>query len=469
MTIRDTTDRDMVLTVKQSFIDKLSKLNSLWGSSVSVGDEIVRQPITVEDGDKVEMNPSSLRFTDKSGDTSWKINNLANVVFYASVGDNMNGLLKRTASKTHKLQSTDTEALHECFFVISMADQIDSNGTSRGLLDVVNVNGVNSLIDSIKISILNREKICGVFATTISEGAFPADVNDRKIDAHHCAVAAYKKLTTLYGRESFEYVTRVFDGIKGKKIIADILIKAAGEELIISLKYKKGQLNNLNCNAVVKNLFGIEPTQSSFLDALYEFSPDKVDHLLRYFIGGINRVNPPKNPSFFVDDSTITYPLFKKIVSSNPYYPIAYTTVSTEMVKKDAVAKEFVNGYKKLKTVDFVKTVGEYIDSKRTTGTNFVEFLSYVLRCESDKSYMYVGDTGRSIYTIPSSSTLMKRKIEIKTEPKLNVTDYSSFVSVFVDGKCAFDFDINFRWTKSQWVGDLSQVGKNLKAYEIDW
>ena len=460
-----------MLTVKQSFVDKLSKLNAEWGSVVSDRDEIIRQPSTVEDGEKVEMNPSSLRIAVKSGDTSWKIKSLPNVVFYASIGDNMNGLLKRSASKTSKLQSTDTEALHECFFVIAMASQIDTAGNSQGLMNVTDVSGINVLIDVTRISILNKEKIRNVFSSILptSGEKFPSDVNDRKIDAHRCAVAAYKKMESEYGNESFEYVTRVFDGVKGRKVVADILVKVGGEELIISLKYKKGQLNNLNCNTVIKNLFGIDPTQSSFMDALYEFSPDKIDHLLRYFIGGINRINPPKNSSFFVDDTTITYPAFKKIVSLNPYYPLAYTTISTEMAKQDTGVRDFVTEYKRLKNIDFAKTVGEYIESKQTPNTNFVKFLSYVLRCEPDKSYMYVGDSGRAVYTIPSAASMMEREILITTEPKLNVTDYSSFVSVFVDGNRAFDFDINFRWTKSQWVGDLSQVGKNLKVYDINW
>lgn len=461
----------MVLTVKPSFVDKLSKLNAKWGSTVSPGDEIIRQLSTVEYGEKVEMNPSSLRIVGKTGDTSWKIKSLPDVVFYASVGDNMNGLLKRSASKTSRLQSTDTEALHECFFVIAMAAQIDTAGNSNGVMDVNDLSGINTLIDSTKISILNKEKIRNVFSSILSatEKFFPSDINDRKIDAHRCSVAAYKELESSHGSESFEYITRVFDGVNGKKVVADILVKVGGEELIISLKYKKGQLNNLNCNTVVKNLFGIEPTQSSFIDALYEFSPDKIDHLLRYFIDGINRVNPPKNSSLLVDGNTVTYPVFKKVVSSNPYYPIAYTTISTDMVKKDIVAREFVTEYKRLKNIDLAKTVGEYIDTKQTPNTNFVNFLSYVLRCESDKSYMYVGDSGRSVYTIPSSESMREREILITTEPKLNVTDYSSFVSIFVDGNRAFDFDINFRWTKSQWVGDLSQVGKNLKVYDISW
>jgi hypothetical protein len=470
LTIRDTTDRDMVLTVKQSFVDKLSKLNAEWGALVSNGDEIVRQSTTVEDGDKVEMNPSSLRLVEKPGDTSWKIKNLPNVVFYASIGDNMNGMLKRSAAKTSRLQSTDTEALHECFFVISMAAQIDTAGTSAGVMNVTDIAGINALIDSTRISILNKEKIRGVFSSILSNGEkIPSDVNDRKVDAHRCAVAAYRKLESEYGNESFEYVTRVFDGVKGRKVVADILVKVGGEEMIISLKYKKGQLNNLNCNTVIKNLFGIEPTQISFMDALYEFSPEPIDNLLRYFINGINQINPPKNKSFYVDGSTVTYPDFKKIISSNPYYPLSYTTISGEIVKNDPKAKDFVNEYKRLKTANLVKTIEDYIFSKQTPNTNFVKFLSYVLRCEPSKSYMYVGDSGRAVYTIPSIDSMMEREILITTEPKLNVTDYSAFVSVFVDGNRAFDFDVNFRWTKSQWVGDMSQVGKNLKVYKINW
>ena len=459
----------MVLTVKQPFVEKLSRLNQEWGKCVTVGDEIVRQITTIESDDKIEMNPSSLKFSQTTGDTSWKIDKLPNVVFYASFGDNMNKLLKRSASKTSRLQSTDTEALHECFFVIAMANQIDSNGISNGVLESNDLNGINALIDSTGISILNKEKIRNVFQSTLVDGKISPEVNDRKIDAHHCAVAAYKKLTTSYTTDSFGYVTRVFDGVKGRKVVADILVNVGGEELIISLKYKKGQLNNLNCNTVIKNLFGIDAKRSSLMDELYLFSPEKIDALLRYFVSGINRINPPKNPSLFVDSESATYPTFKKIISSNSYYPTAYTTVSVDMVKTDEAAKEFVIGYKRMKSECLVKTIGEYIDTNRTTDTNFVRFLSYVLRCELNKGYMYVGDTGRSIYMIPSYTELMGREIVITTERKPDVTDYSESVSVTVGGVKAFDFDINFRWTKSQWVGDMSQVGKNLKAYEIDW
>ena len=81
---------------------------------------------------------------------------------------------------------------------------------------------------------------------------------------------------------------------------------------------------------------------------------------------------------------------------------------------------------------------------------------------------MYVGDSGKSIYTIPSASSILEKTLNVTVEPK-DVIDYAAHVSVFVEQELAFEFDMTFRWTKSQWVGDLSQVGKNLKAYEIDW
>jgi hypothetical protein len=204
------------------------------------------------------------------------------------------------------------------------------------------------------------------------------------------------------------------------------------------------------------------------MDSIYEFDPVKIDQLLQYFVIGVNLVLPPKNNKFLIEERGLTYPVFKKLISKNEYYPLAYTTISTDSVKTNSDAVEFVEKYKKLKTANLSGTITRYIESNKTSNNNFTKFLTYILRCEPERSYMYVGDSGRSIYTIPSQTSLVEKNITVKVEPKAAV-DYSSHVTVFIDEEIAFEFDMNFRWTKSQWVGDMSQVGRNLKAYEINW
>lgn len=468
LTIRDDQGKDLTLTLKKAFIEKLRVINPEWSSKLTEGDEIVRQPSIVTDGEKIKITRSSLVRTDQPGDTSWLIPSLPGVVFYIDFSIDVNGVLKRSSKQSEKLLSTDTEALHECFFVVALASQIDSQGNSSGLASVNSLRPLIELINSTRILIKDKEKIHHVFSSRIGNEPFSSEVNLRKVDAQKCAEAAYKKISELYHSPTFDYVTRVFEGSDGKKVVADASIKVAGEILSISLKYKKGQSNNLKATTVLDSLFGIDVHGKSLMDSVYEFDPTKIDQLLQYFVLGINTHLPPKNSKFFIDNKGLTYPAFKKLVSKNEYYPLAYTTVATELVKTKPEAADFVDKYKKLKSANLTATITRYIESNKTPKNNFTKFLTYILRCEPEKSYMYVGDSGKSIYTIPSQATLVTKEINVKVEPKPAV-DYSSHVTVFVKEELAFEFDMNFRWTKSQWVGDMSQVGRNLKAYEIDW
>lgn len=468
LTIRDDTGKDLVLTLKKAFIDKLSVINPEWASKLSEGDEIHRQTSTVTDGEKIKITRTTLTKTDHPGDTSWLIPNLPGVVFYIDFSIDVNVVLKRSSKKTEKLLSTDTEALHECFFVIALASQIDSQGAASGLSSVNTLKSLTDLIDSTRITIKDKEKIHQVFSSRIGNEPFSSEVNLRKLDAQRCAEAAYKKISEIYNSPTFDYVTRVFEGSNGKKVIADASIKVADEILSISLKYKKGQLNNLKATTVLDSLFGIDVHGKSLMDSVYEFDSAKIDQLVQYFVLGINKYLPPKNNKFFIDHNGLTYPAFKKLISKNEYYPMAYTTISTEIMKTNAEASNFVENYKKLKSSNLTATINRYIESHKTSNSNFTKFLTYILRCEPERSYMYVGDSGRSIYTIPSQATLATKELSVKVEPKPSV-DYSSHVSVFVQEELAFEFDMNLRWTKSQWVGDMNQVGRNLKAYEIDW
>jgi len=468
LTIRDDQGKDVTLTLKKSFVEKLTTINPEWSSKLAEGDEIIRQPATVTDGEKIKINRSSLIKIDQPGDTSWLIPNLPGVVFYIDFSIDVNNFLRRSSKQSEKLLSTDTEALHECFFVVALASQIDSQGNSSGLNSVNSLKSLTELIDSTRILIKDKEKITHVFSSRIGNQPFSSEVNLRKVDAQKCAEAAYRKISDLYQSPTFDYVTRVFEGSDGKKVVADASIKVAGEILSISLKYKKGQLNNLKATTVLDSLFGIDVHGKSLMDSIYEFDPTKIDQLLQYFVLGINTHLPPKNNKFFIDNKGLTYPVFKKLVSKNEYYPLAYTTISTEVVKTKPEASDFIDKYKKLKSANLTSTITRYIESNKTPRNNFIKFLTYILRCEPERSYMYVGDSGKSIYTIPSQTTLATKEINVKVEPKPAV-DYTSHVTVFVKEELAFEFDMNFRWTKSQWVGDMSQVGRNLKAYEIDW
>ena len=468
LTIRDDEGKDLVLTLKQSFIDKLGIINAQWSKKLSEGDEIVRQSVPVTAGEKIKIKKTSLVRTDSVGDTAWLIPSLPGVVFYIDYSIDVNGFLRRSSKKSEKLLSTDTEALHECFFVIALASQIDSHGAASGLNTVNSLKPLLELIDSTNILIRDKEKINHVFSSRINNEPFSSEVNLRKVDAQKCAEAAYKKISSIYNSPTFDYVTRVFEGSDGKKVVADASIKVAGEILSISLKYKKGQLNNLKVTTVLDSLFGIDGSGKSLMDSVYNFDSTKIDQLLQYFVLGINTYLPPKDKNFFIDNRGLTYPTFKKLVSKNEYYPLAYTTISTDLVKTNSKAAEFVEKYKKLKSVNLSGTISEYIETNKTQNHNFTKFLTYILRCEPNRSYMYVGDSGKSIYTIPSASSILEKTLNVTVEPK-DVIDYAAHVSVFVEQELAFEFDMTFRWTKSQWVGDLSQVGKNLKAYEIDW
>lgn len=468
LTIRDEAGKDHTLTLKQAFVDKLGAINPEWASKLSEGDEIIRQPSTITDGEKIKISRSSLSRVDVPGDTSWLIPNLPGVIFYIDLSIDVNSMLRRSSKKSEKLLSTDTEALHECFFVVALAAQIDSQGNTAGLNSVNTLKSLMELISSTRILIKDKEKINHVFSSRIGNEPFSSEVNLRKVDAQKCAESAYKKISEVYNSPTFDYVTRVFEGSDGKKVVADASIKVAGEILSISLKYKKGQLNNLKATTVLESLFGIDVHGKSLMDSIYEFDSEKVDQVLRYFVFGINTHLPPKNNKFFINHEGLTYPVFKKLVAKNEYYPLAYTTVSTELVKSNQSAAEFVEKYKKLKTTNLSATISRYIEVNKTSKNNFTKFLTYILRCEPETGYMYVGDSGRSIYTIPSQSTLLTKDITVNVEPKQSV-DYSAHVTVFVKEELAFEFDINLRWTKSQWVGDMSQVGKNLKAYEINW
>lgn len=466
--IRDAVGTDGILVLKQSFISKLSSVYPDLASKLSAGDEIIRQSEDVDRPVKIQVEPSSFKSVNSPGETSWVIRGLNDVVFYITLGKEMNALLSRSSSKSEKLQSTDTEALHECFFVIALADQIDTSGTSAGLTNVDGLDDLMAVIDSTRISIKNRDKMKSVFISRLPTSQFSKEVNMRKLDAQKCANLAYVKILSIYGKSQFDYVTRVFETSDGKKVVADAMIKIGDDVVSISLKYGKGQLNNLKSSEVLKFLFGIE-SDSNFFDTLYEFSPNDIDTVLRFFINKINEILPPKNKSLHIDGNTITYPVFKKISSKNSYYSLAYTTINEELLVKNPKAKEFVVEYQRLKSINITDNIKRYIDQKKTNHTNYLLFLSYVLRCEEHTSYMYVGNAGRSIYIIPSRTALSKRRIDVSVEGKESSVDYSVHINVTIDGHPAFEFDAGFRWTNAQWIGDMNQVSRNLKVFDINW
>ena len=481
-----------VLYLKKEFIEAIHKIKPKW--SLLVGDKLERQsdvPTPEEEkieipsaaGEKIEIKSTSLAiiaktdyFKDNEEVSSWSIKSLPGVVFYIKYGVQMNKLLNQSSKETGELISTDTEALHECFFVIALASQIDSRGAASGLNSVDSLEPLRKLIDSTKIQIENKEEIIKIFSDRINNEPFSSEVNLRKVDAQKCAEAAYKKISSIYNSPTFDYVTRVFKGSDGKKIVADASIKVAGDILSISLKYKKGQLNNLESTTVMDYLFGIGKSKESgrkvsLMDSIYKFDETKINELLRYFVEGINTYLPPKDKNLRIDNKVLTYPEFKKNVSKNEYYSSAYKTISDDLVKTNSKAAEFVEKYKELKTVNLSGTISRYIEENNTQKTNFEEFLTYTLRCEPDRSYLYVGDGGKSIYTIPSANSIKNRKesLNVTVKPKNTTVDYVARVYVNIGEFPAFEFDVSFRWTKSQWVGDLSQVARNLKSYEINW
>lgn len=473
LTIREKTGTDGILSVKADFIEKLKRIDPSLSTNISVGDELIRQnDVRDTDGVKIKISPTSLSITDSVSDTMWVSPKLPNVAFYIPYLTQVNSLLKRTKSSAGsdgkvKLKSTDTEILHECFFVVALAQCIDSDGQSVAIRNSKNLSEVIHSVNNTNIKINDKEKIQLAFESIISD-ILDEPVLDRLYDACDCALAVYDKLVKKYETKDFSYVMRVFSLNSGKKSLTDAMVTARGETTHISLKYKTGQLNNLNVNTVLNTLFGIDvKSNQSFFENLYKFEPTKIDELLRFFINGINTYLPPKDQKHRIDGSTITYPEFTKL--KNSYYPLAYFTLLTELSKDDEKILKFINDYKTLKSVNLASTINRYIENKKTRSVDLLSFLTYTLRCQNDSRYMYVSSGGKVIYDVPSKSDLLSRRIEIKSKFKENRSDYTSDISVFIDEKLVFEFEIIFRWTKSQWNGDLSQVGKNLKVYEFDW
>ena len=416
----------------------------------------------------------------------WELEGSDYVLFYLPIGKQLNTFFINPAKKTSGQISIVglTEHLHECFFVIALSEMLhQGNSKVNNLASVTNNDSLRKVLNSaIKITPENRQKIMTLFEDVLKGvPEYSPEIMLRRDDAANCAAGAYEKFYELYGEKQPQFIIRVF--ATGMKTVADAIITITSEEkLSISLKYQAGQLGYVSTRETLQNLCGIVYGENtSLLEELYKRYPTDIDTLLRFYVGGLNSIYTKYDKKKFgsiapFDPKTITYPIYSQNSNMEKFYSKLYGDLKN--ISHPAASSEirnFIGKYTEYKKKFLTDNINRYInDNKNNKTANIPLFLAKSLASENATSYMYVSRGGKKVYMIPSYNAIATKEksgqFKVVSTPKEDYSDFSSKIEVFIGNRSIIQFDINLRWVKGQWVGDFSQVGKNLNLDDdIDW
>lgn len=466
LTIRDSPIsgrfNDSKLFAKEKFLELLKSKNLI--SDVPELELYRQKELPSGNNRYYEITATTLR--EKSAidkdDTFWTTDLIPGVVFTIKIGVDVNILLSRPRQikKGGKLTSNLTEILHECFFVISLADQV-KNGHPTMAAIVTNIKTLTLFCSSLKSILGNTDRIVKTISDIDMHEKFEPETIKRMIDAESTASKVLAYLAQQYPNEKFRTIDRVFKaGSGGKKTTADAIALVGKDTVSISLKYRRGQLSNISVKSVIQLLFGIDIESDTFLQSLWRFDNDAVDYSLQSFIRLIN-----SNLKFEGKlPETISYPEYIRNPKSNTY-SILYEKITDRSLKKqyfdsrrymNAIIDKFLKQKAKKRSVE-------------THKENLARLMGYVLRSEENSSYIYVSDSGNIIYSVPSLNSLRKQDFSLKISPTKDDVNFSRDMELNIDGKPIIQFDLIFRWTKGQWRGDFAQVGRKLKINPYEW
>ena len=367
-------------------------------------------------------------------------------------------------------KQTDTEILHENFFAIAFAAIIEGKG---GQLNSINseesliqlINSLSKLEDK-NITIKDTQS---VLVNYLEDGVFNNVITKMFTDAVMSARSTKLKLDNIDAYEGAQYigVKRVTEtGESGLKQIADatiqVKIESGDEELIISLKYGKGQFGSLSIINLLKYAFDIDMKQG-LLKTLYQEGGDyanAIDTTLSSYITLIN-----DNADQFQDS-----PQYADYQQSRTE-PIKFTQWQRgPWIRPYRKIFQLLNKAQKQSYIDSKKeNLNKAIDKYITTNQaqqkdDFSDLIAYVFRSDNNKNYMYVAKGGKTIITIPSRSLIEDRMkfLNVQINPmKSEYGDYRRDVILTdkTEGTTLIKLELLFRFGAGQWQGDLDHKG----------
>ena len=367
-------------------------------------------------------------------------------------------------------KQTDTEILHENFFAIAFAAIIEGKG---GQLDSISSEeSLTQLINSLnKLEDKNTtiQDIQSVLVNYLEDGEFNNVILKMFIDAVKSAKSTKLKLDNIDAYEGAQYigVKRVTEtGESGLKQIADatiqVKIESGDEELIISLKYGKGQFGSLSIINLLKYAFDIDMKQG-LLKTLYQEGGEyanAIDTTLATYITLINDNSDQflETPQYADFEKARTEPIkfteWQKGPWIRPYRKLF------ELLSK-AQKEIYINS----KRENLNKAIDKYITTNQAQQKDdFSDLIAYVFRSDNNKNYMYVAKGGKTIITIPSRSLIEDRMkfLNVQINPmKEEYGDYRRDVILTdkTEGTVLIKLELLFRFGQGQWSRDLDHKG----------
>lgn len=344
-----------------------------------------------------------------------------------------------------------TEDIHEIMFAMSFASIISSQETA-----FKKANTLNDYKDFIN----KCGKVLGKSKATLKTLKDYADENgsldgydDLKKDATKASKIAFEKIKKSYevSKNNFISVERVF--ATGKKEVEDcniiLTMKKDTDVIHTSLKYGTGQFNSLSIKEVLKELYGIELGGNGILQTLYDetkYGKITINRALKRYLE-ITVKEEDKIPKI----SNMTYERFQKL-------PYDYRIELGKRYKNLSVndRKDYLDAKVKMN-----KAIERFLEEYKTDKDDYIDLVSYIIRAKQDDSYLYVSSGGNKIYFVPSVDALSNYKIEIDVTGKV-LSDFKKDLIMKIDNKPIIKADLNFRWSDKQWIGDLTQKGKNF-------
>ena len=371
-----------------------------------------------------------------------------------------------------EVKTNRTEDLHEIFFAIAFAGGDISKATD--------LSGLKQVINRLKLKLDNKSKHIETLTKFDKVESFPTK---KDIQLYNDATILAKRTHTYLKRNNLKpsSVSRVFGtGPGGTKMIADVVIKLSGGEIVsVSLKYKKGQFSSLSIPILVQKLFGLKLDKGLLKDMYKQGYKSEIDTAFQYYqlatianykdveVGVGKYTEGDKkaldDSSFTVKSTWMDY-LNTSVISTKGRSALSHLYHHPENKSAKAV-------HSKMKGQLLNNAIDNFFESKNTgLVKNLEDAIIYIIRAEPKTNYLYIADGGKKFALIPSQESIRGKKYTFKYDAKTNddgvmaTADYIYDVEVSVNGIKAFTFDITWRFAGNagQWDGDLHHKGGKI-------
>jgi len=390
-------------------------------------------------------------------------------------------------------KTTPTEDLHEIFFALAILGQMSGNKkissfkNLQEILKFIEGNAGEKLgekentIETLKKHIKGDKEAIKIAAEeshklTYEERMLTTKQKDLLKDAEKAGIAAIEVLIKAYKFNSasdIDKVWRVF--ATGQKSIADDVVEIKVGKVLISLKYQKGQFNNLSIPFLIEKLYGINMTDSNkkkngILTTVYKTPSGKtaINNALKYYLSVINKqfCTGKPNAKISIDDKiedSIEYMEFQKRQWSKKriIYKDLYRYLNSKATKK----------YQDLK-IKIHEAIDKLLDSNSKyvpSNDEYIELLTYLFRAEKNESYLYVASGGKKMFFMPSQNTLEKHKyrIDVVKSDGQKAAVYKRDMNIYIDGgkDPIIEVDLTFRWSQGQFNGEYVQKGTKIEVH----